>query len=48
MRERELLLCRGGEVRILDLARLRVVAEFDPAYLYGSRGEWLEQKEDRQ
>ena len=43
MRERDLLLFRAGEAQIRDLARLQAVAEFDPAYLYGDRSEWLEQ-----
>jgi CRP-like cAMP-binding protein len=34
LREKGLLLFRGGEVRILDCEGLRRVAEFDPAYLY--------------
>ena len=42
MRERELLLFRSGDVRILDLERLQAVAEFDPVYLYGDRSDWLE------
>lgn len=35
MRERGLATFRSGEVRILDYPRLRALAEFDPAYLYG-------------
>lgn len=35
LRERELLLFRGGEVTILDRRRLRALGEFNPAYLYG-------------
>lgn len=37
LRERGLLLFRGGEVQILDRATLRALAEFDPLYLYGDR-----------
>lgn len=33
LREEEMLTVRGGEARILDWARLRKVAEFDPIYL---------------
>lgn len=43
MRERGLLLFRSGEVHIRDLPRLEAIAEFDRAYLYGSRSEWLEE-----
>lgn len=48
MRERGLLLFRSGEVHIRDVPKLEAVAEFDRAYLYGSRSEWLEeaQRED--
>ncbi|WP_174279278.1 Crp/Fnr family transcriptional regulator [Sphingomonas bacterium] len=42
MRERDLLLFRSGEAQIRDMGRLRTMAEFDPAYLYGSRSEWLD------
>jgi CRP-like cAMP-binding protein len=35
LRERGLLLFRGGTVTILNAAGLRRIAEFDPAYLYG-------------
>lgn len=35
LRERELLTFRDGAATVLDLAGLRRVAEFDPAYLYG-------------
>lgn len=35
LRERALLLFRGGEVTILDRSKLRGIAEFDPTYLYG-------------
>ncbi|WP_375390579.1 Crp/Fnr family transcriptional regulator [uncultured Sphingomonas sp.] len=44
MRERGLLQFRSGEVRILDLARLTALAEFDPVYLYGSRSDWLDEQ----
>ena len=43
MRERELLQFRSGEVYIRNLAGLTALAEFDPAYLYGSQSEWLHQ-----
>lgn len=46
MRERELLLFRSGEVRILNLPALKTVAEFDPAYLYGGHGGWLEHQQE--
>jgi hypothetical protein len=36
LRERELLLFKGGEATILDRQALRALAEFDPTYLYGS------------
>ena len=38
LRESELMLFKGGEVTILNRGRLRALAEFDPAYLYGSDG----------
>jgi CRP-like cAMP-binding protein len=41
MRERELAIFRGGEVRILDLKRLTQLAEFDPVYLYGQHSAWV-------
>ena len=41
MRERELVLFRGGEVTILDHQRLRSMAEFDPVYLYGEHSAWV-------
>lgn len=44
LRERNVLLFRSGEVRILDLARLTSLAEFDPTYLYGSRSDWLDEQ----
>jgi CRP-like cAMP-binding protein len=37
LREQELVEFRGGRVSLLDLAALRRVAEFDPAYLYLDR-----------
>lgn len=37
LRERGLVEFRGGRVAILDIAGLRSVAEFDPAYLYLER-----------
>jgi CRP-like cAMP-binding protein len=48
MKERNLLLFRSGEVQIPDVPKLEAAAEFDRAYLYGSRSEWLEeaQRED--
>lgn len=36
LRERELVLFKGGEVTILNQQGLRSLAEFDPAYLYGN------------
>ena len=48
MRERGLLRFRSGEVRILDLARLTALAEFDPAYLYGSQSEWVDAHAQRE
>lgn len=47
MRERGLLLFRSGEVHILDMAGLKALAEFDPAYLYGSQSDWLHDLNDR-
>jgi CRP-like cAMP-binding protein len=41
MRERHLLLFRSGEAKILDVPRLQALAEFDPAYLYGSQSDWV-------
>lgn len=41
MRERGLALFRSGEVSILDYDRLRVLAEFDPVYLYGEHSAWV-------
>lgn len=41
MRERGLVTFRGGEVTILDHARLRTMAEFDPVYLYGEHSAWV-------
>ena len=41
MRERDLLLFRSGEVVIQDLPKLVALAEFDPAYLYASRSDRL-------
>lgn len=35
LRERELLLYKGGEVTILNRSALRALGEFDPGYLYG-------------
>ncbi len=46
MRERELLLFRSGEVRILNLTGLNALAEFDPVYLYGSRDGWLHESQE--
>lgn len=39
LRERELMLFRGGEVRILDRRGLRQLGEFNPAYLFGDEAE---------
>ena len=47
MRERGLLVFRGGVVHILDHAKLAALAEFDPAYLYGSHIAWLREHQDR-
>ena len=41
MRERNLLLFRSGEVQIKNMVGLTALAEFDPAYLYGSQSDWL-------
>lgn len=41
MRERGLATFRGGEVHLLDLPRLRALAEFDPVYLYGEHSDWV-------
>ena len=41
MRERGLVSFRSGEVRILDEAGLRALAEFDPVYLYGEHSAWV-------
>jgi CRP-like cAMP-binding protein len=35
LRERGLLVFRGGEVTIVDRTKLRAIGEFDPTYLYG-------------
>lgn len=35
LRERELLVFKGGEVTIFDRTTLRGIGEFEPAYLYG-------------
>ena len=48
MRERGLLLFRGGEVQMLNVPGLTALAEFDPAYLYGSQSSWLSRAEDRE
>ena len=39
LREKNLLTFKAGEVNILDRKALAAVAEFEPQYLYGSRGE---------
>lgn len=39
LREKNLLVFKAGEVNILDRKALATVAEFEPQYLYGSRGE---------
>lgn len=41
MRERGLAVFRSGEVQILDQAKLRALAEFDPVYLYGEHSAWV-------
>ena len=41
LRERGLVSFRSGEVRILDFAGLRALAEFDPVYLYGEHSAWV-------
>lgn len=47
MRERGLLLFRGGEVQMLDVPGLTALAEFDATYLYGSQSSQLSNAEDR-
>ncbi len=47
MRERGLLLFRSGEVQILDLPKLKALAEFDPIYLYGNHSEWVDEGKGR-
>jgi CRP-like cAMP-binding protein len=42
LREQGLMQFAGGQVRVTDLAGLRRVGEFDPAYLY-SGGDWAPQ-----
>ena len=39
LREKNLLTFKAGEVNILDRKALAAVAEFEPQYLYGSRGD---------
>ncbi|RKE53428.1 MULTISPECIES: Crp/Fnr family transcriptional regulator [unclassified Sphingomonas] len=39
LREKNLLTFKAGEVNIVDPKALAAVAEFEPQYLYGSRGE---------
>jgi CRP-like cAMP-binding protein len=39
LRERGLVEVRGGQVRLMNLADLREIAEFDPTYLYLDRQE---------
>ncbi|RZL73350.1 MAG: Crp/Fnr family transcriptional regulator [Sphingomonas sp.] len=39
LREKNLLTFKAGEVNILDRKALAAVAEFEPQYLYGSKGE---------
>lgn len=39
LRERGLMTFRGGVVRIHDPTALAAIAEFEPGYLYGTRGE---------
>lgn len=41
MRERGLVTFRAGQVCILDHARLKAMAEFDPVYLYGQHSAWV-------
>ena len=39
LREKNMLTFKANEVRILDRKALAAVAEFEPQYLYGSRGD---------
>ena len=47
MRERGLLLFRSSEVVIQDLPRLTALAEFDPVYLYATRSDWFDERQER-
>ena len=47
MRERGLLIFRGGNVQIVDQPQLTALAEFAPEYLYGGQTEWLREHQDR-